>query len=802
MKRIFIAVMLVLFITMTAWADPTQVEFLLSGLHDTSGNPLNGGSVYTYYAGTTTPQSCYLDSAGLTAAANPFVLDTNGQAQVYCNGMYKFVVENSAGVVQNTWDNLGFSSVADLEVALNGTLTFVTTTQFTISGDWTTVLSVGALLKAKLSSGYIYGQVSSSSYSSVTTVNCSWFSGALDATLSAAYSYMLNYTLTYTAAHAGANSDITSLSGLTTPLSKAQGGTGSSTLIVADTANALADAYIDWSSSAGGSKILNKPDMTTYQPLLTNPLVAGTMTTGRYCNKNATANTVDCDTSAAALLTAIGAAPTASPTFTGTVTAPAVTVSTFTGNAESCLYADTSGVLHATGTACGSSGGSGANSLGYYLVSRATNEPANGVNLGALTTGLLKITVGSSIATPSTASDGTDYLSPTTGVTVAQTAAQTIGATGTRLAKLWATDITVTNTITGNSATATSIKGGNSTTGLGSIPYQSDTDTTTLLAPNTVATKKFLSQTGTGTNGAVPAWGVLVSGDIPANAANTSGTAANLSGTPALPNGTTATTQTAGDSSTKLATTAFVAGAVTVPIINFNSFKNVKIAYASTTTATITATVNPYTGTGAVSLTPDLSVSGAGGLDTGAVAASTWYYVFIISGASGTSSLFSLSANSPTMPSGYTYFTRMGTVLTDGSKHIVHTLQQGKRVQYVNASGLPLMAHASTGNTTTPTWTAVSVSAYVPPTSSVIYGNLFGSQSVSVAARSIVAPNNTYGGEGATTNASPVSTGWGMAEAIARGSHLFSFVLESTNIYWATTEANFYLFCMGWEDNL
>jgi hypothetical protein len=39
---------------------------------------------------------------------------------------------------------------------------------------------------------------------------------------------------------------------------------------------------------------------------------------------------------------------------------------------------------------------------------------------------------------------------------------------------------------------------------------------------------------------------------------NTSGTAANLSGTPALPNGTTATTQTPGDNTTKLATTAYV----------------------------------------------------------------------------------------------------------------------------------------------------------------------------------------------------------------------------------------------------
>lgn len=39
---------------------------------------------------------------------------------------------------------------------------------------------------------------------------------------------------------------------------------------------------------------------------------------------------------------------------------------------------------------------------------------------------------------------------------------------------------------------------------------------------------------------------------------NTTGTSAGLSGTPALPNGTTATTQTSGNNSTKLATTAYV----------------------------------------------------------------------------------------------------------------------------------------------------------------------------------------------------------------------------------------------------
>lgn len=62
---------------------------------------------------------------------------------------------------------------------------------------------------------------------------------------------------------------------------------------------------------------------------------------------------------------------------------------------------------------------------------------------------------------------------------------------------------------------ATNLVGGNNTTLLGAIPYQSNTDTTTQLAPNTTATKKFLRQTGTGTNGAAPAWDTLVNGDVP-----------------------------------------------------------------------------------------------------------------------------------------------------------------------------------------------------------------------------------------------------------------------------------------------
>jgi hypothetical protein len=71
-------------------------------------------------------------------------------------------------------------------------------------------------------------------------------------------------------------------------------------------------------------------------------------------------------------------------------------------------------------------------------------------------------------------------------------------------------------TFSGTATLADDLTGGNSTTLLGSIPYQSNTNATTLLGPNTTTTRKFLRQTGTGTNGAAPAWDTLAVGDVPA----------------------------------------------------------------------------------------------------------------------------------------------------------------------------------------------------------------------------------------------------------------------------------------------
>jgi hypothetical protein len=76
--------------------------------------------------------------------------------------------------------------------------------------------------------------------------------------------------------------------------------------------------------------------------------------------------------------------------------------------------------------------------------------------------------------------------------------------------------------------------------------------------------------------------------------------------------------------------------------------------------------------------------TGNGGIDTGSIGASAVYYVWLIRKDSDASidALFSLSATAPTMPAGYTYKRRIGTMLTDGSSNIRGFVQIGDEFIY------------------------------------------------------------------------------------------------------------------------
>lgn len=75
---------------------------------DNNGNPLFGGQLYSYEAGTTTPLATYTDSTGVTANTNPVILNARGEANVWVppNVAYKFVLEDSSGNTIWTVDNV------------------------------------------------------------------------------------------------------------------------------------------------------------------------------------------------------------------------------------------------------------------------------------------------------------------------------------------------------------------------------------------------------------------------------------------------------------------------------------------------------------------------------------------------------------------------------------------------------------------------------------------------------------------------------------------------------------------------
>ncbi|PDT87494.1 hypothetical protein CO669_25350 [Bradyrhizobium sp. Y36] len=71
--------------------------------------------------------------------------------------------------------------------------------------------------------------------------------------------------------------------------------------------------------------------------------------------------------------------------------------------------------------------------------------------------------------------------------------------------------------------------------------------------------------------------------------------------------------------------------------------------------------------------------SGNGALDTGAIAANTWYHAYLIKrpDTGVVDVLISLSATSPTMPANYTLFRRIGSMKTNGSSQWIKFIQVG-----------------------------------------------------------------------------------------------------------------------------
>lgn len=126
------------------------------------------------------------------------------------------------------------------------------------------------------------------------------------------------------------------------------------------------------------------------------------------------------------------------------------------------------------------------------------------------------------------------------------------------------------------------------------------------------------------------------------------------------------------------------------------------------------------------------AVNGVNGLDTGTIAASTQYAVYLIGDSrnyNNTAAVISLTSNypGPLMPSGYDSYRLIGFIETDGSSHFVYATHKPQNIagllQYYNSPAISVLAG---GNATTFTAIDLTASSAVPTTTlpNVIVGLL------------------------------------------------------------------------------
>ena len=183
---------------------------------DNNGVPLSGGFLYTYAAGTSTPQTTYTSSSGSIAQANPIVLDSSGRVpggEIWLTDglQYKFVLQNANAVLIGTYDNIlginsnfvNFTNQQEIQTATASQTVFTLTTMQYQVGTGSLSVFVDGVNQYGPSAQYAYTETSSTV---VTFVNGLHVGASVKFTTSAinASSYGNASQISYTPAGSGA----------------------------------------------------------------------------------------------------------------------------------------------------------------------------------------------------------------------------------------------------------------------------------------------------------------------------------------------------------------------------------------------------------------------------------------------------------------------------------------------------------------------------------------------------------------------------------------------------------------------
>jgi hypothetical protein len=380
MRIRILACLLALVLLPVCWA---QTYVLFNSPHqqflDTSGRPLAGGRIYTYIAGTTTPQVTYQDSTGTTPNTNPIVLDSGGFGTIYLSTTlsYKVVMKNAQNVQQWSVDNIAGTTGTLSTVPLNSILPATgasTIDNGTNQQAWRWQLTGSTPGPAM---AFTENTASTNTGANSSLLNAQTLAGST--------------IWPFRSANAGNGFGVTPTGNVQT--------FGTGTFIGPLTGNVTGNITGVVTGTAGSSLIGN---------VTGNVTGTATNVTGIVAVANGGTGTATPSLIAGTNIAITGAWPnqtvatTPAATFSGAVSAASLKASNLTPSASTCLQADATGTVQLASGPCGIAG-QGTPPLSNIVSATATNTISNGSfpqiwnwNLGA--TGNTAMTIGEGTA--------------------------------------------------------------------------------------------------------------------------------------------------------------------------------------------------------------------------------------------------------------------------------------------------------------------------------------------------------------------------------------------------------------------
>lgn len=143
---------------------------------DNNGDPLSGGKIYTYAAGTTTPLATYTSVTGSAFLSNPIILNAAGRVPTgeiwLTDGLqYKFVLKDANDATIATYDNvsgingnvISFSNLQEIQTSTAGQTVFNLTTMQYVPGTNSLSVFVDGVNQYGPGAQYAYTETSSTS---------------------------------------------------------------------------------------------------------------------------------------------------------------------------------------------------------------------------------------------------------------------------------------------------------------------------------------------------------------------------------------------------------------------------------------------------------------------------------------------------------------------------------------------------------------------------------------------------------------------------------------------------------------